>query len=99
MFSDYFGAVRRGFDRLNRTAHSNQRQTANWRKGSASRPFALFVLTLTALALFHRLPQQVFDLPIHTAEFIRRPFLQLFPEIGRDAQQKGFAIFGSHLRV
>jgi hypothetical protein len=53
---------------------------------------ALFVLG-RALPFRHRLPQHKFDLRIHTAQIVRRPFLDFFPQIRRNPEQKGFALF------
>jgi hypothetical protein len=57
----------------------------------------LFVLRRT-LSFRHGLPQHKFDLRIHTAQIIRRPLLDFFPQIRRNPQQKGFALFRRHVR-
>jgi hypothetical protein len=68
-----------------------QRQRTERRRGG------LFVLD-RAFSFRHCLPQQKFDLRIHTAQIIRRPLLDLFPQIRRDPEQKGFALFRGHVR-
>jgi len=44
-----------------------------------------------ALALLHRLLENVLDLSIDTPQFIPGPGLEVRPEFGVDAQKKGFA--------
>ena len=46
------------------------------------------------LVLGHRLAEEVFDLAVHAAEFLRGPGLELFPEIRADPQEECF--FGVH---
>jgi hypothetical protein len=57
-----------------------------------ARQSELFVFRRT-LSLRHRLPQHKFNLRIHTAQIVRRPFLDFFPQIRRNPEQKGFALF------
>ena len=39
-----------------------------------------------APSLQHCLPEEIFDLAIHASQFIRRPTLQVSPELGIDPQ-------------
>jgi hypothetical protein len=57
----------------------------------------LFVLRRT-LSFRHGLAQHKFDLRIHTAQIVRRPLLDFFPQIRRNPEQKGFARFRGHVR-
>jgi hypothetical protein len=57
----------------------------------------LFVLD-RAFSFRHCLPQHKFDLCIHAAQIIRRPFLDFLPQIRRNPEQKGFALFRGHVR-
>jgi hypothetical protein len=56
----------------------------------------LFAMLLRSLPLRHRFPQQILDLPVHTAQFISRPFFQVFPERRREPEQKRFAFIRGH---
>jgi hypothetical protein len=47
----------------------------------------------------HGLAQDEFDLRIHTAQIVRRPFFQLLQEIRREPEEKGFALFRCHDQV
>ena len=57
------------------------------------------VFVLGCLILFpflHRLAKDVFDLTVHTPQFVRRPRLELGPKRGIDAKEKGFPLFSRH---
>ena len=52
-----------------------------------------FFLFLRALSFVHGLAQEVFDLPVDTAQFGGGPLFQFLPKIGRNAQEKRLALF------
>ena len=45
-------------------------------------------------AAAHGIAQQKFHLAVYAAQFVGRPGFELGPELGVDAQEKGFAVFG-----
>ena len=47
-------------------------------------------------ALLDGLTEQKLDLAVHTAQLVAGPCLKLGPELGVDAEEKGFAVFGGH---
>ena len=49
-----------------------------------------------ALAAIDGLAQQEFDLRVDAAQVIGGPALQILPQLGRQAQQEGLAVGGSH---
>jgi hypothetical protein len=57
----------------------------------------LFVLRRT-FSFGHGLPQYIFDLRIDTAQIIRGPLLDFFPQIRGNPEQKGFALLRRHVR-
>src|ERR1700719_3702325 len=50
------------------------------------------------LASVDCLPQEEFDLRIHTAQIVRGPFLDVFPQIRGYPEQEGLALFAGHVR-
>ena len=55
-----------------------------------------FGLVVGWFAFLDGLAEEVFDLAVDAAEFVGRPFLEFPPEVGRDAQEKWFALFVGH---
>ena len=47
-------------------------------------------------ALLDGLTEQKLDLAVHAAQLVASPRLELGPELGVDAKEKGFAVFGGH---
>jgi hypothetical protein len=60
---------------------------------------ALFIFRRAALAPGNGLPQDELDLRIHAAQIVSCPFLDFLPQLRRDSEQKGFALFRRHGQV
>jgi len=79
---------------MNATVPGNTRNASNaFQNNRLTTRSASFFLGRIALPPRDGLPQHVLDLPVHAAQLVCRPSLELLPELGRQTKQEGLALF------